>query len=136
MESHLHYKKAALEIAPVLTRIFQASFDQDMLPNDWKFVTITPVFKKGSRSDLSNYQPVSLTSVCCKIFERILKSSISHHLEIYNILTPHQHGFRQQRSCKSQLILTTNKFARCLDSGGQIDAIALDFSKAFDKVPH
>ena len=55
MESHLHYKKAALEIAPVLTRIFQASFDQGTLPNDWKFATITPVFKKGSCSDPSNY---------------------------------------------------------------------------------
>ena len=129
-------KLGASEIAPVLTKIFQASYDQGKLPTDWKHATITPVFKKGSRSDPSNYRPISLTSVCCKLLEQILKSSISDHLETHNILTPQQHGFRQLRSCESQLILTIDDFAKCLDLHGQIDAISLDFSKAFDKVPH
>ena len=129
-------KTAASEIAPVLTKIFQASYDQSTLPNDWRFASVTPVFKKGSHSDPSNYRPISLTSVCCKLFEHILKLSISNHLENNSILCPQQHGFRQQKSCESQLIVTIDEFAKCLDSGGQIDAIALDFSKAFDKVPH
>jgi len=58
------------------------------------------------------------------------------HFEAHNILHDAQHGFRKGRSCKSQLILTTHELARGLDDKSQIDAILLDFSKAFDKVPH
>jgi hypothetical protein len=46
------------------------------------------------------------------------------------------HGFRKRRSCDTQLVLTIHDLAKALDSGDQIDGILLDFSKAFDKVPH
>ena len=68
--------------------------------------------------------------------EHILHSSIMQHLEYYNILTDHQHGFRKNRSCESQLILCIDDLAKCVDDHGQTDAILLDFSKAFDKVSH
>ena len=47
-----------------------------------------------------------------------------------------QHGFRKRRSCDTQLISTTHDFATSLNNSGQVDAISLDSSKAFDKVPH
>ena len=57
--------------------------------------------------------------------------------ESHNILTDKQHGFRKKRSCESQLILTIQDLAAAgLNSKSQIDAILLDFSKAFDKIPH
>ena len=52
------------------------------------------------------------------------------------ILSPFQHGFRQKRSCESQLLTTLRDFSDSLNSSGQTDAILLDFSKAFDKVDH
>ena len=58
------------------------------------------------------------------------------HLDLHNILSDQQHGFRKKRSCESQLILTIQDLASSLDDGEQIDAVLLDFSKAFDKVPH
>jgi len=58
------------------------------------------------------------------------------HLEQHKILADQQHGFRKRRSCESQLVLTIQDLASSLDNGEQIDAILLDFSKAFDKVPH
>ena len=58
------------------------------------------------------------------------------HLDLHNILSDNQHGFRKKRSCESQLILTIQDLASGLEDGEQIDAILLDFSKAFDKVPH
>ena len=58
------------------------------------------------------------------------------HLDAHNILSNQQHGFRKKRSCESQLILTTQDLASSLEEGEQIDAVLLDFSKAFDKVPH
>ena len=57
-------------------------------------------------------------------------------LDSNKILSSFQHGFRQGRSCESQLLTTLRNFTQCLNSSGQTDAILLDFSKAFDKVDH
>ena len=60
------------------------------------------------------------------------------HLDHHNILADSHHGFRKKRACESQLILTIQDLhvASSLEDGEQIDAVLLDFSKAFDKVPH
>ena len=58
------------------------------------------------------------------------------HLDRHNNLNFAQHGFRKNRSTESQLILSCNEHAKGLNSGKQRDSIILDFSKAFDKVPH
>ena len=58
------------------------------------------------------------------------------HLDKHSSLNHFQHGFRQKRSCKTQLVTTVRDFADCLNRKGQIDAVLLDFSKAFDKVDH
>jgi len=68
--------------------------------------------------------------------EHIIHSQVMQHLDQHNILTDQQHGFRKKRSCKSQLIVTLHDLASGLDAGDQIGAVLLDFSKAFDKVPH
>ena len=59
-----------------------------------------------------------------------------NHLDTHNILSDYQHGFRKKRSCDTQLLLTINDLAKGIDNNHQIDAVLLDFSKAFDKVPH
>ncbi len=61
-----------------------------------------------------------------------------NHLDANNILTDTQDGFRPRRSCESQLITTFHDIAGQLDQRDikQVDAIVLDFAKAFDKVPH
>lgn len=129
-------KNLAPIIAPALTIIFQASLCQSLIPAEWKTANIVPLFKKGNRSDPSNYRPVSLTCICSKLLEHIVYSHIFSHLKKYNILTEEQHGFRQNRSCETQLLATVNDLAENLNIGNQTDVILLDFSKAFDKVPH
>ena len=129
-------KEAASELAPALTLIFQTSINQGRIPNDWKSAKIAPVYKKGDRSQPSNYRPISLTSICCKLIEHIIHSSVITHLENHSILTDFQHGFRKRRSTETQLILTVQDLVSNLNAGEQTDVILLDFSKAFDKVPH
>ena len=129
-------KEAATELTPVFTLFFQASVDQGIIPDDWKTANVVPIFKKGDHSKAENYRPVSLTSIACKALEHIVTSSIMKHLDSHNILTDAQHGFRKRRSCETQLIQTVQDLARNIDSAGQTDVILLDFSKAFDKVPH
>ena len=128
-------KEAADEIAPAITLLFQASLDQGNTPSKW-CKTLVPIFKKGSKSDASNYRPISLTSVLCKLCEHILLSTILTHLANHKILSDAQHGFRKRRSCDIQLLLALNDFARGLEDKSQTDMIFLDFAKAFDKVSH
>ena len=123
-------------IAPVLTIIFQKSLDTGEIPASWLRANITPLFKKGERTNPANYRPVSLTCITSKILEHILHSRIMAHYENLSILTDKQHGFRSKRSCESQLILTINDLAQCLNNKSQIDMAIMDFSKAFDSVPH
>ena len=129
-------KEVNIEISPLISFIFQASLDQGQIPSDWKQARVAPVFKKWDRGQPANYRPISLTSILCKTLEHILHSTIITHLEHNNVLSELQHGFRKKRSTESQLILTVQYRAADLDKGQQIDAILLDFSKAFDKVPH
>ena len=134
--SSRYLKTMSSPIAPVLTTLFQASINQGHIPDDWKTAYVTPLFKKGDRAKASNYLPVSLTLVCCKIKEHVIHSHVINHLERNNILEDKQHGFRKRRSCESQLITIINDLAKGLNDKKQIDAELLDFSKAFDKVSH
>ena len=129
-------KECVKEIAPSLVLLYQASLKQSIVPTEWKHALVTPIFKKGDRSLASNYRPISLTSVCGKLLEHIIFSKIMDHLNLHNILSDAQHGFRSKCSCETQLLLTVHDFACGLNEGKQIDAIILDFTKAFDKVSH
>ena len=129
-------KEAAEELAPGTAHLFQISIDNEKIPLDWKSALVTPVFKTVDRSSPSNYMPISLTSIVCKTLEHVIHSSVISHFERNNILTDCQHGFRKRISCETQLILTIDDLARGLKDKQQIDALLLDFSKAFDRVPH
>ena len=96
-----------------------------------------PQCLRREHAALANYRPISLTCTCCKISEHIVSSSIYAHLEENKILSDVPHGFRKKRSCEIQLIIAIDDFAQIINNtGGQADVISLDFSKAFDKVPH
>ena len=129
-------KTLALELTPVFTLLYQTSLDQGEVPDDWRTADVTPIFKKGEKCKPENYRPISLTSVPCKLLEHIVCSAVMDHLDENNILTDAQHGFRKRRSCDSQLILAIQDLAKGIEDRKQHDVILLDFSKAFDKVPH
>ena len=94
------------------------------------------IFKKGSKMSTENYRPVSLTSVVCKVLEHIIHRHIMNHCDQHNLLRSHQHGFRQNHSCESQLILSMEDIYRQHDKTKQVYMLILDFTKAFDTVPH
>jgi hypothetical protein len=68
-------------VADPLLRIYQESFDPGIIPNDCKTAQITPIFKKGYRSDPSNYRPISHTSICCKLIESFIRQTLTAFLE-------------------------------------------------------
>ena len=124
------------EVVPPLTKTFSKSLTEGCIPNRWKEAEVTPIYKKGSKSDPNNYRPVSLTSTCCKLMETIVRDDIMKHIEKFNMLTEDQHGFRQKRSCCTQLLETVHDWAKADDISSPVDVIYLDYRKAFDSVPH
>ena len=90
------------------------------------------VYKKGERSNPANYRPISLTCILCKTLEHIVASSITKHLSKLNIFYELQHGFREKRSCESQLLMLVDDLFKSVYKKKQTDLILLDFSKAFN----
>ena len=129
-------KEVSSELAPSLSLLFNTSLKEGRIPCAWKAANVVPIFKKGDKHKAENYRPISLTSIICKVAEHIVHSQIMDHLDTHNLLTDCQFGFRKRRSCESQLLLTVHDLATGLRDKQQIDAILLDFSKAFDRVPH
>lgn len=124
------------QIASALKLIFQMSLDSGKLPCDWKKSTITMIHKKGNKSEAGNYRPISLTCICCKIFESIIKDHIIEYFTVNNLFSSKQFGFIKGRSTTLQLLNLINTWSTSLEYGGQIDVVYTDFEKAFDKIPH
>jgi len=93
-------KMFAMELALCLTLLYQASLKQGIVSLDWKKAFVVPIYKKGDCSSPENYCPISVTCVICKTLEHIISTDIHTHLNRYNILSDHHHGFRSGRFVK------------------------------------
>ena len=130
-------KECAEELSLPIFMIFTNSLEQGKLPDIWKSANITPIFKKGNKNNPLNYRPVSLTSVICKLLEKLIREEWVDMLEKQKMLTGKQFGFREGRSCVSNLLCFYDRVTETMqERDGWVDSIYLDFSKAFDKVPH
>ena len=130
-------KETAEEVCIPLAKIFRKSVDARVLPQDWKTANITPIHKKGSKTSVENYRPVSLTSQVCKTLESIIRDEVVIFYMEHNILSDgSQHGFVPGRSCVSQLLQVLEDWTENLDRGIPIDTFYLYFKKAFDSVAH
>ena len=116
--------------------IMKKSLVDGILPTDWKLANVSPVFKKGSKNLAENYRPISLTSIVCRLMEKIMKCQIMNHLLREDLLSPLQHGFVNKRSTVTQLFNYLDKSTEAIADGDVVDVIYFDFAKAFDTVPH
>ena len=116
--------------------LFNLSLTEGSLPSIWKTGIITALFKKGAKNLPSNYRPISLTSIICKLLERIITDCIIKHLTDNNIYDKRQHGFTKKRSTVTNLLEALNVWSEALSHHLPVDVIYLDLEKAFDKVPH
>ena len=130
-------KELSDELVKPLTIIFKHSLETSEIPYDWKIANVAPIYKKkGSKNQSTNYRPVSLTSQVCKMMESIIRDSILRHLEKYHLIKESQHGFTNRKSCLTNLLTFMDDITKMTDLGNSVDILYLDFSKAFDTVPH
>ena len=129
-------KKFADELVPVLCHLFRLILISCTYPSSWKHVLVQPVPKKGDRSNPSNYCPIALTSAVAKFFETLLNSHFIKHFESNNLLSDHQYGLRMARSTRDLLSYLTHAWSSSLRNFGESFVVALDISKASDRVWH
>jgi len=129
-------RECAEAFSTPLVLIFRRSLEEGSVPMAWRDANVTPIFKKGSRLDPSNYRPVSLTSVVCKVLESIIRYRIMHHLIKNKLIIDQQHGFVPRKACVTNLLETVDYITNNMHHRTPTDIIFLDFAKAFDKVSH
>ena len=98
------------------------SVSNGVLPYKWKTTNVTLIHNKGPIEEPSNYRPILLTSIPCKLLEHIVLHYLNENLDtiLYN----------------RQLRATCHDIAKAMDRGSALHGVILDFLKAFDKVPH
>ena len=129
-------KECAHALSLPITLIFRKSVRDSQLPIQWLSANVCPLFKKGDKLLPSNYRPVSLTSIVCKILESILREKLEKYFYENGLISPNQHGFVKQKSCSTNLIETIDFISDLISKGKPVDVVYLDFAKAFDSVPH
>ena len=106
------------------------------IPKQWKIARVSAIHKKGNRKLASNYRPVSITSIVCRVLETIIRNFMVEFLVSNNLLSDFQFGFVKGRSTTLQLLNVLNDWTNSLENKLTTDCIYLDYQKAFDSVPH
>ena len=130
-------KNCESELSYILAKIFNKCLKESCFPDCWKVSLVVPGFKNvGERSTAKNYRPVSIPSVVSKVFEKLVNNRIVDHLEKCGLFSDFQYGFRSSRSTADLLKVVSDRIARTFSRSGATRAVALDISKAFDRVWH
>ena len=129
--------KLADELTLPLTIAYQQSIHQKKIPDIWRLAHIVPLYKrKGDKSSVSSYRPISLTNIESKLLEGIVTSQIKSFWRSNNLICEEQHGFLWHRSTVFNLAACDTKIVEILNEQNACDVFLLDFARAFDKVPH
>lgn len=133
---HIHMlQHAPPHILNTLLDIFNEIWFSGSFPATWRDATIIPILKMNKNpSLLDSYRPISLTSVLCKVLERIVKNRLQWELERRKLLSPVQSGFRCSRSTLDRIVLLQNSIIEAFTKKQHFLAIFFDFNKAFDSI--
>ena len=130
-------KNCEPELSYILAKLFKKYLKESCFPDCWKVSSVVSVFKNvGEMSTAKNYRPVSLLSVVSKVFEKLVNNRIVDHLEKCGLFPDFQYGFRSSRSTADLLTVVSDRIARAFNRSGATRAVALDISKAFDRIWH
>ena len=98
---------------------------------------MVPVFKNvGERSNVKNYPLASFLSEVSKVFEKLVNKRIVNHLEKRGLFSDFQYGFRSSQSTADLLIVVSDRIARAFNKSEATRPVALDISKALNRVWH
>ena len=128
--------RASPYMARLVTVLVNKCIESSSVPFQWERAVVTPVPKCKQCTSLSHFRPISVLPVLSKVLERVLLNQIQSHLIKYDLLSPHQSGFRSGYSTQDVLLHVTDKWLKAIDGGKFTGAVFLDLAKAFDTVDH
>lgn len=134
--SHRLLKSTSKSISKPLCALFNKSLQTATFPNCWKQSLVLPLFKKGDKSCVSNYRPISLLSCVGKLMERCVYKHFYNHLHFNKLIHPKQSGFLKGHSTIHQLLDIYHDIVSAIDSKQNLCMVFCDISKAFDRVWH
>ena len=127
-----HLPKPCVEL---LLDFFNKCWAEGVVIPDWKETIIIPVRKPNKlASDPHSYRPIALSSILCKILERLVTNRLNWYLESNKLLNESQCGFRKNRSTIDQLVRLHDAINKSLSTGGYLVGVFIDFQAAFDLV--
>lgn len=129
--------KATLEqIESVLVYLINLSFETGSFPDKLKLSIVKPLYKKGKKTELVNYRPISLVSIFSKIFEKAMHQKLISFLDKNHLINKNQFGFRKNKSTSLATYELVNDILHNINSKLYTTVLFLDMMKAFDSVPH
>ena len=114
-------RETAYTIAPSLSALFNRSFFECSCPTQWKEAMVVPVFKRGDRSQLTNYRPIALLSSVGKVCERVVFNQLYHFISPF--LSDQQSGFRKKDGTSLQLVRLVQQWSEALDKSKYVGAV-------------
>ena len=129
-------KEVKCTISTTLSIIYNLCIEHGYFPEELKIGCITPVFKKGDKSNISSYRPVCSLSSFSKIFEKIVYNRMLHFIDKHEILSKSQFGFRKNVSTETALANFIDYVHKGLTAKHNVGAIFMDLSRAFDVMDH
>ena len=86
----------------------QTMLSTGTFPDRLKFSEVKPIYKKGEKTFTTNYRPISLLTAFLKLFQKIIRKRLYHHLTLNNILVKEQFGFRCNNSTEIAIYALIN----------------------------
>ena len=130
-------KNCELELSYILAELLKKCLKKSCFSDCWKVSLVVPKFEiAGERSKANNSHPVSLLSVVSKVFEKLVNNRMIDHLEKCCLFTDFHFGFRSSQSTADLLTVVSDRIAWAFNRSRATQALALDISKAFDRVWH
>ena len=113
-----------------MSYLFNSSLRTGIFPDDWKLAKVTPIYKSGEKSDRSNYRPISVITAIAKVFEKLVYKQVTVYLEVNNIISTNQSGFRSRHSTETALLNCTNLWLVNMDNNLINGVLFLDLKKS------
>lgn len=129
-------KESINYLAPILVFLFNLILSSGVFPSALKIAKVVPIYKKGEKTKVENYRPISVLSVFSKIMEKLIYSRLINFLTRTKALSPTQHGFTKGKSTATAVNELVKIISNNIKKGRWTLVVCLDLSKAFDLVNH
>lgn len=129
-------KQISQFIAPILKHLFNLSLQQGLFPPQLKHATVIPIFKKGDKTKVENYRPISLLPTISKIFEKIVKNLVLSFIDELNFFSNCQFGFQKGKNVNLAVYKQIDVICEAIEEGYKVSGLYIDLKKAFDLVSH